>query len=222
MLDDVSSLFKDVLTYPFRGLLKSFIFLLMLIGSFLVIPYIIAFGYLYRIIECSINGQKGLPDFVNGRKLLFDGFKLIGAYLVIVLPVLMLFLVLGMFGVNGTIIMGVSLIISFLVAYFYPFLIGNMIHETHFTAIFQLKKAINSLKKVGYKKYTLYLFFWIVLSLIPIGILIAISTLSTFNLNVSIILSLISIPVLLLLEVYLTLVGGRFIGLIIQKSLKNK
>lgn len=222
MLSDVSFLFKDVLSYPFRGLLKSFIFLLMLVGSFLVIPFIIASGYLYRVIENTLDGEDGLPDFKNGRKLLIDGLNFIGAAIIIYLPVLVLISVLGIIGVNEKIIMGVYLVLVLLVAYFYPFLIGNMVYEKQFTAIFHFKNAFNSLKSVGYKRYTVYLLFWLVISLIPIGIFGAITALSGINLNVSIILSLISIPVLLLLDVYLMLVGGRFVGLIMQKSLENK
>jgi hypothetical protein len=148
--------------------------------------------------------------------------KFLGAGITVSLPFLLLMWTLGMIGLNGTVIIGVYLLLILLVAYFYPFLIGNMVHKKRFMAFFDLKEAVNSLKNVGYKRYTLYLLFWVLLTFIPVGIFVGITKLSTFNLDSTIILSLLGIPVLLLLEVYFAFVGGRFIGLIMRKSLENE
>jgi hypothetical protein len=66
---------------------------LILVGSFLLIPLIPVYGYSYEIMRRIIveRGQPYLPEWDDWGKLFVDGLKLLGVYLIYILPFLVFF-----------------------------------------------------------------------------------------------------------------------------------
>ena len=56
----------DALKFPFSNVGRAAGLLLLFLGSILIIPIIMALGYIFRIIEHTINGSDELPPLVNG------------------------------------------------------------------------------------------------------------------------------------------------------------
>ena len=71
----------DSFSYPFKDVKKSLKLFILFLTSFLIIPGIMACGYLLRIINHSAQGIKELPEFDNWKKLLKDGLKFIALFL---------------------------------------------------------------------------------------------------------------------------------------------
>ena len=211
-MSDNISFFKNVLTYPFTGLLNAFFYVLTGMSSFLIFPMLLNFGYNYEIIESTLNGEKHLPDFKNGKKLLKNGLKMVGAVLCLYLPLLLINIILNQITANFTITTIIYLAINLIIIPFYVLMIGNMVRENRFTALFQVKKVPKFLKNIGYKKYITYLLTFNIITAIPAGILFIL------NPDTIIALTLIGIPTFTIYLCYICLAGARFAGLITQKA----
>jgi hypothetical protein len=81
MILNRNGIVTDSLIYPLE--IKKYLVLLLLFStSFLIIPGIMACGYLFRIINYTIHGYEEHPDFKNWKNLLADGLKFLGLVLI--------------------------------------------------------------------------------------------------------------------------------------------
>lgn len=170
-----SEILIDSVSYPFKDLKKYFILLLLFLTSFLIVPGIMACGYLLRIVECGTHKQKEHPDFSDFKKLLIEGLKFLAlgiifgivfyALLWIINP-----LIVSYIGLDSASILVIEAIFTILLNSIYIMCLAHMAHEKRFTAAFDFKKVFGFISKVGGVKYlaliTIFTLFGEVLNLI--------------------------------------------------------
>ncbi len=215
--------FIDSLSYPFRDLKRFFILFVLFLGSFLLIPIILAYGYNLRIIKHSLNGEKGFPDFNNKGDLLSKGIDLLVVSIIYAIPNIIVTLVLlQQFNLNSIsnnfafltfsnpVNITISIVMSFIVSFVYVVALANMVHEDNIRGAFAFKRIFHKIKEIGLKKYTAYLVMYSLI-LILIGYFsLIIVTPSLFH-GIGIIFGLILTYVF---NTYLSVFESRFRGLI--------
>ena len=89
---------KELFAYPFQDpdwKKKFLIGSLIVIGGYIVpiVPFVIIYGYIAQIMRRIIveKGEPFLPEWDDWGKLLTDGFKLLGAVFVYMLPIFVIF-----------------------------------------------------------------------------------------------------------------------------------
>ena len=219
-----SDVFVDSLRYPFTDIKKLLTLLLFFLGSVVIIPGIMANGYLLRIIENTFKGSNELPDFDNKNELLGKGLELIVVNLIYSIPTyVFLFVIAPQISILPTfqaviVLIVAALAINFVVKIFLVMGIGNLVFEKKFGAAFAFKRILELIKKVGWKKYLAYLVvFTIILEIFSfiIGIL---SSLTAFMGFWSIFGTFF---ITLVFNTYLFAFGSRFKGLIYPSDAIN-
>ena len=81
-----SQVFKNALSFPFTDIKKFLKVFLLYLGSFLIIPGLMALGYSLRIIQSTIIGSDQLPDFDEYAQLISDGLSYVGASIIYGIP----------------------------------------------------------------------------------------------------------------------------------------
>ena len=212
-----SDVFVDSLRYPFTDIKKLLTLFLFFLGSIVIIPGIMANGYLLRIIEHTFKGSNELPDFDNKNELLGKGLELIIVNIIYSIPAyLILFYIPTQISILTSfqaviVLIGAALVIDFIVNIFLVMGIGNLVFEKRFQSAFAFKRILELIKKVGWKKYLAYLVvFTIILEIFSfiIGIL---SPLTAFMGFWSIFGTFF---ITLVFNTYLFAFGSRFKGLI--------
>ena len=158
-----SDVFVDSLRYPFTDIKKLLTLLLFFLGSVVIIPGIMANGYLLRIIEHTFKGSNELPDFDNKNELLGKGLELIVVNLIYSIPsYVLLFAIPSQISILTSfqaiiVLIVAALVIDFIVNIFLVMGIGNLVFEKRFQSAFAFKRILELIKKVGWKKYLAYL-----------------------------------------------------------------
>lgn len=100
----ILEIYKDAFSYALKDgstLLKLGVLLLF---SFLIIPFIFLLGYEYRIIKTAtegmINGNEPLPEFNNYTTMFKDGLKVLAVSIIYVLISVVIFLLLFFIGLT--------------------------------------------------------------------------------------------------------------------------
>jgi hypothetical protein len=222
-----SDVFKDSFTYPLKDLKKFFILFLLFLGSFIIIPGIAALGYSLRIIEHTLDGKKGLPDFNDFGQLFGKGLELIGVNIIYKVPVFVVMISMLLIGKNPLLVASsitslnyltiLLLVIGFLVSIFYMIGLANMVHEKSFNSAFDFRRILELIKKIGWKKYLTYIVLYtIIVELINNAPILLKALTSHVN-----ILGLIGYFIIsFIFSTYILAFGSRFKGLIypLEKS----
>ena len=212
----LQELLKDALGYPFKDLKRYLILLILFFGFILVIPGILACGYLLRIVEYSSKGMEEHPDFSDIKKLLLDGLKYIIISIIFgIIFYLVSGLILTPFSPERALTMIITILISVLVNSFYLMSLAQMAHEGQFKAAFEFKNIINIIQNFGWTRYLLFI---LVFSLIGELMNLFIEILSPYliNLGVDTAFGLIFIP--LIFYTYLFIVEARYAGLLYRNN----
>lgn len=216
--------FVDSLSYPFKDLKKVSILFVLFLGGFLLIPIIIAYGYLLRIIEHSLKGEKELPEFNNLEDLLTKGIKYLFVSIIYGIPSLIVtFLLLNKINFytissvsndliySSPINMLILVLVGFIIGIVFIMALTNMVYENRFFAAFEFKRIFDLIKMIGWKKYLAYVAVYaLILNLISLPMLIGLGT-NNYSLGT---LYIIFIVINSILNVYKTVFGNRFKGLI--------
>jgi hypothetical protein len=225
----------DSLRYPFTSS-KLFILFLLNLGHFLIIPGIIAGGYVIRIIESTLEGSKELPEFTDLKKLLIDGLKYIVVIAIYGIPVLIVNSVIWeLMANNPDTAMNITTMISLILGFFIDILLlmalANMVQKKTIKGAFQFKRIFYLIKCVSWKKYLAFLIIYTIITTLLYQIMELASSMVVFS-NVPIILTDIymalpdyssdaGIAYLIFIGVintYLAAFTGRFIGLIYPRN----
>lgn len=154
---------KDSLIYPFN--IKSYLGLLILFSaSFLIIPGILALGYLFRIIYYTTGDNDGHPEFTDWMNMFRDGLIFLGMALIFVMVFYGLLWILESFLI-GDVDLNLA---SYTIAAIYTSLfnalfvmcLAHMADEKSFTAAFEFKKIFDHIKEVGWLKYLALILFY--------------------------------------------------------------
>ncbi len=162
-------MFSDsYISYPFSNFSRIIVLgVLFCTGVFLIIPAFFAGGYLFRIIENTIEGNYVLPPFKNWKKMFFDGLKVAAVITYYALPGLITELALvillkfnypSVFNSWLSIGLLALTILFYILAYVLSITaIPRMAHKGHLKPALQVKNVIGDIKLIGIKKYALSL-----------------------------------------------------------------
>lgn len=157
----------DSLKYPFTSS-KLFVLFLLNLGYLLIIPGIIAGGYVIRIIESTLEGSEELPEFTDLKKLLIDGLKYIVVAVIYGIPVLIVSAVIWGLMTNPDTAMNittiVSLILGFLIDIILLMALANMVQKKTIKGAFQFKRIFSLIKCVSWKKYLTFLIIYTIIT----------------------------------------------------------
>jgi hypothetical protein len=154
--------------------------LALLIGSILIIPAFLAWGYLLRIVEHTIYGSDELPVFDDWGKMFLDGLKYIVSNIIyFIVPIALIILSLVVIGFSARsgssqtavylLLLLVGLILNILVAMVYVMAVSNMAHSERFGAAFEFSTLFRYIKGIGWLTYFAYVFvFFIILGILGI------------------------------------------------------
>lgn len=197
-------------------------------GSFLLVPGIIGYGYALRIIKHSLNGEKGFPDFDNKWELFTKGIDFLVVSAIYGIPsFLVAFLLLNKLNIStltvsliysSPINMLIFAVVGFLVGIVFVIGLTNMVYENRFFAAFDFKRIFHLIGMIGWKRYLAYIVVYsLIINLISLLSIIILDPLiahsSTFFIVFTIINSIISS--------YKIVFGSRFKGLIFPLELKE-
>lgn len=222
-------LFVDSLIYPLTDLKRLLILLVLFVGGILIVPALIGYGYVLRIIKHSINDEKGLPNFDNKWELFSKGIDFFVASLVYGIPnllvVFLLFHQLNFNSISGDLIssspinMLIYLLVNFIISIVFVIALTNMVYENRFFAVFDLKRIFHLIGMIGWRKYLSYIVVYtLIVDLIS---LLSLITLYPHILSIGslfIILTIISY----FLSTYKIVFGSRFKGLIFPLEIIQK
>ena len=211
--------------FPFSNVGRAFGLLLLFLGSIFIIPIILALGYIFRIIEHTINGSNELPLFDEWGDMFRDGLKYIAVTITyLIVPNILTFVLTnemffsiysGGFQIGHLLITVMGMLIALPFDLVYIMALGNMAHEDRFGAAFDFSKIFGLIGKMGWPKYVLYvLIFAIIGSMLGI-----IANLGTFMQISFELWGALSIIISLLVQIYLVMYQGRYIGLICRKGI---
>ena len=210
--------------FPFSNVGRAFGLLLLFLGSIFIIPIILALGYIVRIIGHTINGSNELPPFDEWGDMFRDGLKYIAVTIIyLIVPNILTFVLTnemffsiysGGFQIGYLLITVIRMLIALPFDLVYIMALGNMVHEDRFEAAFDFSKIFGLIGKMGWPKYVLYILIFAI-----IGFLLGlISNLGSFMQISFGLWGAVGIIISLLVQVYLVMYQGRYIGLIYRKG----
>ena len=209
--------------FPFSNVGRAFGLLLLFLGSIIIIPIILALGYIFRIIEYTIKGSNELPPFGEWGNMFIDGIKYaVATAIYLIVPNILTFVLSA--GILASIYAGdfqislltsvIGLVIALPFDLVYIMALGNMVHEDQFGAAFDFSKIFGLIRKIGWSKYISYIAVFAI-----IGFLLGlISNLGSFMQISFGLWGAVGIIISLLVQVYLVMYQGRYIGLIYRKG----
>lgn len=227
-----SETFVDSLLYPSTNIKRFISVFILFFTSFLIIPALIAYGYMLRIIEYSLKGENKLPDFDHKVELLGDGIDFVVVSIVYGIPSLLVtFILIHQFSLNtfsvnlilsNSLYMIISVILGFLISLVFTIAIVNMVYEKNIKAAFNFKRIFQLIKMIGSKKYVAYVAVYSLITnlLSLITIIIIIPSMFPASLGGSSYLGLFSM-ITVLIETYSRVFGSRFKGLIYPLKLEQ-
>lgn len=219
--------FLDCAKYPFTDFKRLLIFIILFFGSFLVIPGLLVYGYLWKVLESSLKGEKSLPKFDKWGQMLTRGVKLVIISLIYIIPFSLISLFLGdLFSIliktniesininfvflgiyTSTLNVLIFSVLGFMVFFILAMTCVNMVYENRFISAFDFKRIFHLIKHVGLKKYALFISSYILVVLIIYAGSIIIS-------NLSYEMSYLAVFVQFMLIGYSIIFLGRLFGLI--------
>lgn len=219
-----SQIFKDAIVFPFTDIKNFLKVFLLYLGSFLIIPGLMALGYSLRVIQSTIVGVDEMPDFDNSGKLISDGLNYVGASIIYGIPSYVIILILIFSGIQdfatNLLFILVSAVVGFIINIVFMLALANMAFEDEFRAVFDFKKIFSLIKKIGWGTYLSFLVIYtLIVQFLSLIITFASPYLKLTTGSISGILIYLSL--VLLLNTYLILFGGRFRGLIYLKGIEN-
>jgi len=196
-------------------------------GSFLIIPLVMMYGYKWRIIESTIRGSYGLPNFRGAADdsddVLTQGFKSITASIIYeILPLNILLFALMLSGnsdlnSNSAII---SAVIGFLINIVFVLSVVNMVDENRFRAVFDFKRVFGLIKNMGWVRYISFL---IVYTVIIEVLWLVVTELINYVKDLGSVVGSLSIFIIFMLySVYLLMFSGRFSGLVYSTAMEGQ
>ncbi len=162
----ITEVLNDALLYPFSNIKRLFILFILLSGTFLLIPFIFAYGYIIKIIKTTINGSDILPDFNESNVLIEDGFKYFLASIIFGIPTYIAYGVLYFqyktnyitFNIlNNPGFLIILTIITFLVGIIFFIGLANLAYQNRFKATFEFKNIFKLINTIGWKNYLVIL-----------------------------------------------------------------
>lgn len=87
---DIGDVVSDSLKYPSSDWGKVVILGVLFLISFLIIPLLLAFGYMFRVVKSSLAGLEELPAFDALGEMLLEGLKVFVVYIVYSLPAIII------------------------------------------------------------------------------------------------------------------------------------
>lgn len=153
----------DSIKYPFTNLKNCIILALLSIFSFLIIPIPFYVGYLYKIMDETLQGNDELPEFGDLGDLCVNGLKLIGVYLVyIIILVIIYFILVGIGAAIGsstltTILACIAGLICFILGLIViPAPINMILNDGSFGAAFDFGALKEMIYSVGIGDYIIW------------------------------------------------------------------
>ncbi|UTB31492.1 MAG: DUF4013 domain-containing protein [Methanobacterium sp. ERen5] len=214
----------DSFIYPFKDIRKIAILIIIFLGSFLIVPLFIGFGYLLKIVDHTLQGNDGFPDYGSLSDLLSRGLKFFAINLIYSLLfglfVMMASLPFVYSVTNHSTLLIINQIISFIISYIINWLfvlgLANMVYNRRFSSGINFSQIFGRIAMFGHKKYSWYILLYsIIIFLIQIPGLIM--NLFGDKLPSSAFAILIGWNIIALL--YISIVKSRFSGLMYpQKS----
>jgi hypothetical protein len=195
--------------------------LIFLLSLFVILVFIQA-GYIFRIIETSVDGSNKLPPFNHIKQLFFHGIKdsaVAMAYIFI--PIILFLILLGpiMFylGANNSLDLTPIVIMIFIAILVVCFIflqaaiINMACHQGKIKAAFEFKGIIGQIKNVGLKKFLIVCFLaaLIILILEPF---IRDNVRSSLDLPSGTLIEIVLVP-------YLSILTSRFLGRMGRKEI---
>jgi hypothetical protein len=213
------------LKFPFSNIGRAFGLLLLFLGSIFIIPIIMALGYIFRIIEHTINGSNELPPFDEWGNMFVDGIKyLVATAIYLIVPNILTFVLSkGMLSsfyagdsqISLILVSVIGLVVALPFDLVYIMALGNMVREDRFGAAFDFSKIFGLIGKIGWPKYVLYILIFALIGLL-LGILANLGTFLQISFGLG--WGAAGILISLLVQVYLVMYQGRYIGLIYRKG----
>jgi len=229
---DFSDVFKDSLRYPFSDLKRLIALLLLSIGGILLIPGLIAYGYILRIIKSTLKGEDSLPDFNHLGDLFIDGIKFLIVSMIYGIPALIFNFILyhqvnyDTLAIDWTnpFTITISFIIGFLVSIVFVIALANMAYEERFGAAFAFKRIFQLIKMIGWKKYLSYIVVYLIIANIITGIpLVILIFLIHPSLTITSFIGFSSVLTInTIFSAYMLAFAGRFRGLIYPINEENE
>jgi len=206
--------------------MKFLIMALLGLGSFLIIPLVMMYGYKWRIIESTIRGSYGLPNFRgagDSDDILTQGFKSIAASIIYeIIPqniVLLALMLSGNSDLNSNSAI-ISVCIGFVINIVFVLSLVNMVDENRFGAVFDFKRVFGLIKKMGWVRYVPFLIVYTVI--IEVLLLIATELIHYVKDLGSFIGSLSIFIIFMLYYAYLLMFSSRFSGLVYLTAMEEQ
>lgn len=221
-----SQIFKDAIVFPFTDIKNFLKVFLLYLGSFLIIPGLMALGYSLRVIQSTIVGVDEMPDFDNSGKLISDGLNYVGASIIYRIPVyaiifLLIFSGNPNFATNLFSLSVLTVIVGFIIDIVFLLALANMAIEEKFRAAFDFKKIFAMIKKIGWGNYLFYLVVYTIIVQVLTTVVTSANPYLTTMIGTIGGLAL-YILIYFLFNTFMILFGGRFRGLIYKKGIENQ
>jgi hypothetical protein len=157
---NIRAVFKDSLTYPFRDIKQFIILFILVLGAYIIyVPIILVFGYLYRIIQRTLQGSDEVPDFEELKEISINGLRYLGLYIILyIIPIFIVSMAImssnmPILILNSLVNKIIFLIVGFLINIVLIMALANLVHENNFKSAFDFKKIFELIKKITWKKY---------------------------------------------------------------------
>lgn len=221
---NISDIIADSIKYPSSDWSKVLILGVIFIASILVVPILLVYGYLFRIIKATLAGLDELPEFDEIGEMFVDGLKIFVVGIVYSIPVWIISWIMGLITGTGmgTTTAGLgpamigALMASNIVLIIVAIIIGlvevvaivNMAYYNgDLGAAFRFSEILDRIAQIGWGKYIVT---YIVIAVLAfIGFLIGVLTM--FVLIGFILLPLIIAP-------YITMFGSRAIAILFAEE----
>jgi hypothetical protein len=120
-----------------------------------VVGYLFSFGYILRIVRCSLNGNVELPKVHNLIQIVIDGIKVFLVIIIYFVPVFLLFLLGGMYSASSIVI--VSLLYPFIIAPIFAISIAHMAkNDSKVGFAFKFSEILERMESIGWIKLIMW------------------------------------------------------------------
>ncbi len=155
----------DSFTYPFKDIKKVAILIIIFLGSFLIVPFFVGVGYLLKIVDHTLQGNDGFPDYGSLRDLLSRGWKYFALsliYSIITGLFMMMVSVPFIFSItNHTTLLIINQITTFIITYLIQWLfilgLANMVYKQSFFSGINFSQIFGRMAEIGHQKYAWYI-----------------------------------------------------------------
>jgi len=221
---DISDIISDSIKYPSSDWVKVLILGIIIIASVLIVPILLVYGYMFRIIKSTLAGLDELPEFDEIGEMFVDGLKILVVAIVYAIPVYIIAAIVGLLmGSSMTattttldptmiwaLLIGniIFVIVSLIIGLVEIIAIANMAYYNgELGAAFRFSEILNHIARIGWGKYIVT---YIVIAVVAIiGFLIGMLTLF-------ILIGIILIP--LVIAPYIAMFGARAIALLFAEA----